>query len=141
MKRNTSKKSDVVIYQAKSGALELRGDFKNETIWASQAQIADVFGVKPQAITKHLKNIYKEGELSESATCSKMEQVQIEGKRKIKRLVKVYNLDSIVLRSHLTQGYTINKKQIGKNYDAFMKAVADIQVLLPEHVTLDPDAI
>ena len=45
------------------------------------------------------------------------------------------------LREHITKGYTINRKQIAKNYDAFMKSVADIQALLPEHITLDPKSI
>lgn len=45
------------------------------------------------------------------------------------------------LREHITKGYTINKKQVGKNYSAFMKSVADVQALLPEHVTLDPKAV
>ena len=71
-------KGQIVIYQAKSGALELRKDVRKATIWATQAEMARVFDVNPQAVTKHLKNIYTEGELSRRATCSKMEQVQTE---------------------------------------------------------------
>lgn len=81
-------KSNVVIYQASSGALELQGDFGQETIWATQAQMADVFGVNSQAITKHIKNIYAEYELDEGSTCSILEQVQNEGGRKVSRKIK-----------------------------------------------------
>src|SRR3989344_4525777 len=152
----------VVIYQAKNGAIELRGDFERETVWATQAKIAEMFGVTPQNITVHLKNIYAQKELSARTTCKDSLQVQIEGNRRIKRKVKEYNLDVLIavgyrinsvvgtkfrqwatrtLHEHITKGYTINRKQIGKNYDAFMRAVGDIQALLPEHVVLDPKNI
>lgn len=54
-----------IIYQTKSGALELRGDFREETIWATQAQIAELFDTSADNISLHLKNIYKDGELEE----------------------------------------------------------------------------
>jgi hypothetical protein len=155
-------KNNVVIYQAKNGAIELRGDFERETVWATLDQIADVFGRDKSVISRHLKNIYKERELEAGATVAKNATVQIEGGRTIKRMIEYYNLDAIIsvgyrvnsktatefrkwstktLREHITKGYTINKKQIGKNYNAFMKSVGDIQALLPEHVTLDPKAV
>ncbi len=147
-------KRDVLIYQAKNGEIKFRGDFSGDTIWATQKQIAEVFGVNSQAITKHIGNIYKDKELVEKQTCSKMEQVQIEGKNKVKRRLKFYNLDMIIsigyrinskkatefriwatktLKQHITKGYTINKKMIGKNYDDFMKAVESVQKLLPKN--------
>jgi prophage maintenance system killer protein len=153
---------ELVIYQSKSGAIEFRGDFKKETIWATQAQIAKMFDVTPQNITLHINNIYKDGELRSKATCKDYLQVQIEGNRKIKRKVKLYNLDLIIatgyrinsvigtqfrmwatktLRDHITKGFTVNKKQIQKNYQEFLKTVESIQNLLPEHITLDPKAI
>ena len=55
----------------------------NETVWLTQKQMAELFDVKSQAITRHLKNIYNGEELFKEATCSKMEQVQIEGNRKM----------------------------------------------------------
>jgi hypothetical protein len=61
--KKEKQKSNIVIYQAKSGAIELKGDFSNETIWATQAQIANTFGVTSQNITMHIKNIYKDVEL------------------------------------------------------------------------------
>ena len=93
------------IYQAKNGEIELRGDFSHDTIWATQAQIAEVFGIERSVITKHINNIYKEKELEERATCAKIAQVQIEGKRSIKRNIEHYNLDLI-----LSVGYRVNSK-------------------------------
>ncbi|HBP01213.1 MAG: RhuM [Candidatus Moranbacteria bacterium GW2011_GWE1_49_15] len=154
--------NNVVIFQAENGAIELKGDFKHETIWASQAEMAKIFDVTPQNITLHLKRIFKDGELDEISTCKEYLQVQKEGKREIKRKIRTYNLDAIIsvgyrvnsktatefrrwatktLREHITKGYTINRQRIGKNYDSFMKAVADIQALLPEHVALDPKMV
>lgn len=62
--------TDLVIYQSENGAIEIRGDSSAETIWVSQKQIAKIFGVNTQAITKHIRNIYSEGELCGKATCS-----------------------------------------------------------------------
>ncbi|MCR4314282.1 MAG: hypothetical protein NUV84_03485 [Candidatus Uhrbacteria bacterium] len=70
--------SGMVIYQAKNGAIELRGDAPHETIWATLDQIADVFGRDKSVISRHLKNIYKEGELEERSTVAKNVTVQIE---------------------------------------------------------------
>ncbi|MDP2642216.1 MAG: virulence protein RhuM/Fic/DOC family protein [Candidatus Peregrinibacteria bacterium] len=151
------RKNKVVVYQAKSGAIELREDLHFETILATQAEMARIFGVNPQAITKHLKNIYKEKELSKNATCSILEHVQIEGNRKVKRSVEIYNLDAIIsvgyrigskmgtrfrkwatktLHQHIVDGYTINKKRLAKNYELFLKAVEQVKILLPSGGTV-----
>jgi hypothetical protein len=155
-------KKDIIIYQSSRGAIELRGDVDRRTIWASQAQMAAIFGVNPQAITKHLKNVYSEHELEERSTCSKMEQVQKEGGRTISRSVLVYNLDAIisvgyrissktgtkfrqwatkVLREHITKGYTINPVRLKKNYDEFVSAVDKVKSLLPASVKPDTESI
>ena len=152
----------MVIYQTKSGALELRGDIEKETVWASLDEIAIVFGRDKSVISRHLKNIYKEGELQQISTVAKNATVQLEGKRNVTREIEYYNLDAIIsvgyrvnskvatefrqwatktIREHITKGYTINPKRVAQNYDVFMKAVSDVQVLLPEHVALDPKAI
>lgn len=152
----------VVMYQAKSGAIELRGDFAHDTLWASLDQIAEVFGRDKSVISRHLKNIYKEGEIDADSTVAKNATVQIEGKRRVERVIEYYNLDAILsvgyrvnsktatkfrqwatktLREHITRGYTLNRKQIAKNYDAFMKSVGDIQALLPEPIVLDPKSV
>ena len=79
---------------------------KDDTIWLTQKSMAELFDVKPQAITKHLQNIYNEGELEQSRTCSILEQVQDEGGYKVKRKVKFYNLDAII-----SVGYRINSRR------------------------------
>jgi hypothetical protein len=156
------KQNDIVIYQASNGAIELRGDFSRETVWATQAQIASAFSVDVRTINEHIRNIYKVAELKENSTLRKFKIVQKEGKRNIERKVNHYNLDMILsvgyrvnsrtatqfrqwatktLREHITKGYTINRKRIAKNYETFMKSVGDIQALLPEHVVLDPKNI
>ena len=78
----------------------------NETVWLSQKQMVELFDVKSQAITRHLKNIYNDEELFKEATCSKMEQVQMEGSRKITRKMDFYNLDAII-----AVGYRVNSKK------------------------------
>ena len=70
----------VVIYQAKSGAIELRGDFTRETLWATQAQIAEIFGTQRPAITKHLRNIFIDGELKEKSVSSILEHTATDEK-------------------------------------------------------------
>ena len=151
------KEKRIIIYQTKSGSIELRADVGKETIWATQAEMAAIFGVNSQAVTKHLKNIYKEKELLKKATCSISEQVRIEGGRRVKRSVEIYNLDAIIsvgyrigskmgtkfrrwatktLHSHIVDGYTINKKRLAKNYTAFLKAVEPVRSLLPSGGTV-----
>ena len=73
--------NDVVIYQSSDGLVKMEAivDASNETIWATQKAMAELFGVNTQAITKHLGNIYQDAELIKEATCSKMEQVRLEG--------------------------------------------------------------
>ena len=103
---NRASKDEVVIYESEDGRIRLDVQLDGETVWLTQAQIAQLFGTRSQAITKHIQNIYEEQELEESATCSKMEQVRTEGSRQVKRTVNVYNLDLI-----LSVGYRVSSKQ------------------------------
>lgn len=73
MPKPKKSQQQLVIYQGKSGAIEFRGDFNKETIWGTQKQIAEVFGVKRPAITKHLINIFESGELEENSVSSILE--------------------------------------------------------------------
>ncbi len=68
-------KNELIFYQAKDGAIELKLDSRKETVWATRMQMAAIFGVNPQAISKHLQNIFTQGELQKKATSSKMELV------------------------------------------------------------------
>ena len=96
----------IEIYKFTKGEIVFNVDKKQETIWATQEQIAQLFDVQVPAIAKHLSNIYKSGELQMDATFSKMEKVQIEGGRKIKRNIKLYNLDAII-----SVGYRVNSRK------------------------------
>ena len=148
MKKKQIKK-EIVIYQAKSGAIELRGDFTRETIWATQADIAILFNTQRPAITKHLKNIFESKELDEKSVCSILEHTASDGKR---YKTQYYNLDAMLsvgyrvnsktatefrkwatktLRAHIVDGYTINRLRVAKNYEAFLKAVEQVKNLLP----------
>ena len=79
---------------------------EDDTVWLTQNQIAELFGTKRPAITKHLRNIFSSGELSESSVCSKMEHTANDGKT---YQTKFYNLDAI-----LSVGYRVNSKNAGK---------------------------
>lgn len=98
--------SDIEIYESPDGEIRLNVQLEDETVWLTQAQIAQLFDVNSQAITKHLGNIFEEEELDPAATCSKMEQVRQEGSRQVKRLVNVYNLDAVI-----SVGYRVNSRK------------------------------
>ena len=102
--------SDIVIYE--TGNVELKTMVENETIWLNQRQIAELFEVQRPAITKHLSNIFKSGELDEKMVCSILEHTTqyraIEGKKQIKK-TKFYNLDTII-----SIGYRVNSKKATK---------------------------
>ena len=92
-------KGEIVLYQPnESICLEVR--LENETIWMTQQQIADLFGVKQPAISKHLKNIFNDGELDENSVYSILEYTAADGK---KYATRFYNLDAI-----LSVGYRVN---------------------------------
>ena len=89
-------KNQILIYKPKGGDIEVEVKLDKETIWLTLNQIAYLFGVQKAAISKHIKNIFASGELKKNSTVSKMETVQIEGKRKIKRTLTHFNLDMII---------------------------------------------
>ena len=95
-----------LIYKSENEDLFVNAYIKDETIWLTQKSMSELFGVNPQAITKHLQNIYNEGELEQAATCSKMEQVQDESGRVVRRETLFYNLDAII-----SVGYRVNSSR------------------------------
>ncbi len=98
--------SEIILYKTEDGSVKIDTIFQNETIWLTQNSMADLFGVNVPAISKHLKNIFEEGELQKEATLSKMETVQNEGGRQITRNKDFYNLDAII-----AVGYRVNSKR------------------------------
>lgn len=129
--------NQIIIYHTEDGQMQIDVRLENETVWLTQKQIAELFGTKRPAITKHLKNIYASEELDEGSTCSILEHMGNEGKQTYS--TKYYNLDVIlsvgyrvnsknatrfrqwankVLKQYLIKGYAINermrKEQIGQ---------------------------
>lgn len=96
----------IVLYRDDADKVRVSALLKDETLWMTQAQIAALLDVNTQAVTKHIKNIYEDGELVEAATCSKMEQVRREGNRTVNRKVAFYNLDMVI-----AVGYRVNSKK------------------------------
>lgn len=99
------KSEEIIIYQTKDGP-KLEVHLKEDTVWLTLNQIAFLFDVQKAAISKHIKNIFISDELDEESTVSKMETVQIEGERRIKRTLTYYNLDMII-----SVGYRVNSKR------------------------------
>ena len=91
----TTDDSQIVLYQPnESVKLEVKVDAGHETVWLTQQQIADLFGTKRPAITKHLSNIYASGELDKNSTCSILEHMGNDGKQRY--ATTYYNLDAII---------------------------------------------
>ena len=144
--KKIKKENKIVIYQAKNGAIELRGDIKKETVWATQAQIVDLFGVDQSVVSRHISNIFKDGEIEEKSNMQKMHNTNSD------KPITLYSLDVILgvgyrtnskvaiefrkwatktLRNYITNGYVINRNQITKNYEKFLETVENIKSLLP----------
>ncbi len=99
--------SEIVIYE--DGSVAINATVDKESVWLSQKQIADLFGVQRPAVTKHLSNIFKSGELDEEVVCSILEQTTQHGAIKSKKQTtktKLYNLDAII-----SIGYRVNSKR------------------------------
>ncbi len=150
-------KNNVVIYQAKSGAIELKGDVSHETVWATQAEIVSIFGVGQSVVSRHIKNIFKDGEIEEKSNMQKMHNAISD------KPVMLYSLDVILgvgyrtnskvaiefrkwatktLRNYIIDGFVVDKKRIAKNYTQFLSIVEDIKKLLPVNSTINPtDAV
>ena len=96
-------KNEIIVYQPEGGEFHIEVRVENETVWLTQAQIAELFGTKRPAITKHLKNIYAAQELDEKTTCSVLEHMGKDSDQIYE--TKYYNLDAI-----LSVGYRVNSK-------------------------------
>jgi prophage maintenance system killer protein len=127
---------EIIVFNSQSGEVELNADFNEDTIWATQEQIAEIFGIDRTGILRHIHKIYASGELDEKVVSAKIAHTTqhgaIAGKTQT-QLVNVYNLDMIlsigyrvdskratefrrwantVLKSHLTKGYSVNEKKL-----------------------------
>lgn len=142
-------KPHTIIYQAKNGAIELKGDWTQDTIWANLDQISSVFGRDKSVISRHIKNIYKDEELKKDSVVAFFATTAKDGKT---YQVEYFNLDMILsigyrvnsktatkfrqwatqtLKQYITKGYSINKKVLAQNYDEFLKAIETVKTLIP----------
>lgn len=106
MKDELMKSGDILLYSNDGEKEFVSVVFRDETFWLTQKAMAELFDVNVPAISKHLQNIYEEEELEQSATVSKMETVQKEGERTVRRVLDYYNLDAII-----AVGYRVNSKK------------------------------
>jgi len=104
-----NKEFQFLLYSTPEENISIQTIVKDETIWLTQKSMAELFDVNVPAISKHLKNIFEEGELEETLTVSKMEIVQQEGNRDINRTQIFYNLDAII-----SVGYRVNSTKATK---------------------------
>lgn len=145
--------SEILIYQTPDGQTKIQTRLENETVWLTQAQMAELFGKAKSTISEHIKNIFTEGELDENSTVRKFRTVQIEGNREVERELEYYNLDVIIsvgyrvkslqgtkfrqwatarLREYIVKGFTLNddllKEAGGGNYfDELLARIRDIR--------------
>lgn len=89
-------KGNIIIYQSEDGITHLDVRLEDQTVWLSQQQMAELYGSSRTNIVEHIKHIYEEGELTESATCRNFRQVRLEGEREVTREIPFYNLDMII---------------------------------------------
>lgn len=160
MKKQIEEK--IAIYQSPNGAIQLKADTQQDTIWASLMQIVELFETDKSGISRHINNIYKSGELSKKGTVANFATVQKEGNREVVRNVEHFSLDVILsvgyrinskkathfrqwatktLKEHIQKGYTINRHRIQKNHTEFLKAIDDVKALLPPDSAIDHDSI
>ncbi len=145
----------ILIYQNEKGDTKIDVYFENDTVWMTQKSIAELYQTTPQNITLHIKNIYNDGELNETATCKNYLQVQIEGEREVQRSLKYYNFDMIlaigyrvrsnvgihfrrwatgILTEYTKKGFALNDerlrnpKEFGADYfDELLERIRDIR--------------
>lgn len=149
--KNVQKVEEIIIYEDEKGETKLEINLKDETIWLSLAQIAKLFEVDKSGASRHIRNIFKDGELDEKATIAKIATVQKEGTRKVEREIEYYNLDLILsvgyrvnskratqfriwatqtLRQYLLDGFVVNEKRLKEKRDHKLKELKDAIVLM-----------
>lgn len=137
--------TQVQIFESKDGKAQLKVSLQQNTVWLSQAQMSELFDTTPENVLMHLKNIFKEQELTESATTKEFLVVRQEGKRQVRRRIKHYSLDAIisvgyrvsskratqfrqwatqVLNDYLVQGYTLNERRLQERGIEFEQALS-----------------
>ena len=106
MNNSIQNKGEILLYSTPDGQTQIDVTLVNETVWLTQAQMADLFQTDRTSIVRHINNIYKNKELNKKSTCAKNAQVRTEGNRTIKRIIPFYDLDMII-----SVGYRVNSKR------------------------------
>ena len=138
----------IEIYQSDDGQTQIQVRLEQDTLWLSQAQMAELFDRDSDTIGLHLKNIYESGELDKSSTTEESSVVRMEGRRKVRRRIQFYNLDAVIsvgyrvnskkgtrfriwatqrLKDYLVQGYAINRQRFEQNAAELQQALSLIQ--------------
>jgi len=125
--------SSIILYQTEDGRARIQCRFDAETLWLTQAQIAELFETTPQNVTLHLKAIFAEGELAEAATCKDCLQVRSEGGREVSRTLRHYRLEAI-----LAVGYRVRSHR-GKQFRQW--ATACLSEYLVKGFTMDDERL
>ena len=126
-------KNEIIVYQPEGGEFHIEVRMDQDTVWLTQAQMAELFNTDRTSINRHIRNIFQTQELYENSTCAKIAQVRLEGGRSIKRVVPYYNLDMIisvgyrvnsisgtrfrqwanrVLKEHMLKGFSVNQRLV-----------------------------
>lgn len=145
-------KGEIIIYKAPEGP-EIQVKLENETVWLSQAQIAELFDKDRDTISEHIQNLYKEAELGQNQTTRKFRVVQSEGKKKVQRDIIFYNLDVIIsigyrvksqrgtqfriwatqrLRDYIVKGYILNEQRLKEGQVGKLKELETAHKLIQQ---------
>ena len=148
---------ELVRFDGENAPVDLNFDWSHETVWATQKQVADLFGVERSVVTKHLANIFDSGELEREATCANFALVRLVGGRQVSRDVEHYNLDVILsvgyrvssakatefrkwatqtLRRYITDGYALNESRLRSDPNALRDLAAQVRALRSEERTI-----
>lgn len=149
----SGQQGEILLYQTEDGETRIEVKMVDETVWLTQAQMADLFQKDKRTISEHLQNIYEEGELSKEATVRKFRTVQVEGDRSISRDLDFYSLDAIIsvgyrvkshrgtqfriwatqrLREYLIKGFALDDERLkqaggGNYFDELLARIRDIR--------------
>ncbi|MDY6369979.1 MAG: RhuM family protein, partial [Fibrobacter sp.] len=152
-------KNEIIVYQPEGGEFHIEVRVDQDTVWLTQAQMAELFNTDRTSINRHIRNIFQTQELYENSTCAKIAQVRLEGGRSIKRVVPYYNLDMIisvgyrvnsisgtrfrqwanrVLKEHMLRGFSVNQRLVAhenrlENIDSRVIAYSAVWLIVRCH--------
>lgn len=144
---NIDENNQIIIYQGEDGETHIDVKFTGETVWLSQQQMAELYQTTRPNIVQHIRNIYEDGELDETATCKNFLQVRQEGNRQVSRKIPFYNLDMIIslgyrirsiiathfrqwaterLKEYIVKGFTMDDERLkGNGGGAYWRELLD----------------